>query len=65
MNDEIAKDIVTDSVIAQALQAAKSYPDLKILCPCCPVSMIGAEFWEHFKVHSEANLPTPSHWEAL
>jgi hypothetical protein len=65
MNDEIAADIMSDSMIQASLESAFTYPDLKILCLKCGESVIGAEFPPHLQQHISGSEPPPNHWEAL
>lgn len=48
---EVAQGTVDESIIAAALEAARVYPYLKILCPWCRESVMGEVFAEHAKGH--------------
>lgn len=69
MKDEIAEVVVNASIDEQSVSAARSYPDLKIMCVRCGVSHKGSEFEPHLQAHldgeAQRTAPIPSHWEAL
>lgn len=64
---ERAEKILTASIDAQSIAAAKAYPELKILCLRCGVSVMGADFAQHLHEHALSSLKDniPSSWEAL
>ena len=64
---EIAAAIVDDGIDAQSVEAARAYPELKILCLRCRESVLGSAFEGHLAVHKNAAsiADIPSHWMAL
>ena len=56
MRNEIehAQETLDASIIAAAYSAAAMYPNLKIRCPWCRVSILGSEFAVHAVTHEAA-----------
>ncbi len=67
-HDEVAQPIVDTTMAEKSFEAARAYPDLKILCLWCGQSVYGHAFADHGEAHrtrhrEQANVP--SSWMAL
>lgn len=65
---EVAAAIIDDGIDRQSVEAARAYPDLKILCLRCQESVLGSAFEPHLRAHQKKQVEAsdiPSHWEAL
>lgn len=65
---EIAAHVITPTIVQQAYEAARAYPDLRILCPWCRAPVLGVDFAAHGGWHEREEAlrdNVPSHWMAL